>query len=73
MANDYLAQKCVMCVAPDNQRPTMDIPEMAGLLGISRGAAYLLAASDELPVRVIRLGRRRVVSRAEVHQLLHGE
>ena len=38
---------------------TIDIPECARLLGISRGMAYEMAAQGRLPV--IRLGPRRMV------------
>jgi predicted DNA-binding transcriptional regulator AlpA len=48
------------------------IPELGGLLGISVSHCYELAARDELPVPVIRLGRRRVVSRRAVEDLLGG-
>ena len=41
------------------KRLTIDIPECAKLLGISRGSAYELAAQGKLPV--IRLGARRMV------------
>ncbi|MFC1995014.1 helix-turn-helix transcriptional regulator [Chloroflexota bacterium] len=40
---------------------TMTIPEVAKALGISRGLAYELANRDELPVKVIRLGEKRMV------------
>ena len=40
---------------------TMTIPEVARVLGISRGLAYELAKRDELPVRVLRLGDKRMV------------
>ena len=49
----------------------MEVPEFAETMGISRGKAYELAARDELPVRVIRLGKRILISRAEVHDLIH--
>ncbi len=55
-----------------NERLTMNIPEYAALHGISRGLAYELAKRDELPVRVLRFGRRLCVSRAEVMRLLEG-
>jgi len=42
-------------------RLTLTITEAAGLLGISRGLAYELAARGELPV--LRLGRRMVIPR----------
>lgn len=50
---------------------TMTIPEVARVLGISRGLAYDLANRDELPVKVIRLGEKRmVVSRKALEGLL---
>ena len=50
---------------------TMTIPEVALALGISRGLAYELARRDELPVRVLRLGEKRmVVSRWALENLL---
>ena len=50
---------------------TMTIPEVARVLGISRGLAYELAKRDELPVKVIRLGgKRMVVSRKALECLL---
>jgi len=48
----------------------MTIPELAKAMGISRGLAYNLAQRDELPVPVIKLGRRMVVSRKSVDLLL---
>ncbi len=66
------SHECVVCSSPDNERATMNVPELATVLGVSRGKAYELASSDSLPVRVIRLGKRMVVSRAEVHKLIHG-
>jgi excisionase family DNA binding protein len=49
---------------------TMEIPELAKMLGIPRSTAYELARRDQLPVPVLRLGRRRKVSRAAVEELL---
>lgn len=51
---------------------TMNITEVAKVLGISRGLAYDLARRDKLPVPVIRLGRRIVLSRRSVLALLSG-
>lgn len=52
---------------------TMTIPEVARALGISRGLAYELAKRDELPVKVLRLGEKRmVVSRRALEDLLSG-
>jgi len=50
------------------ERLTIDIPECARLLGISRGTAYTLAAEGKLPT--IRLGRRLVVPRAALEKML---
>ncbi len=41
------------------ERLTLNIPECAKLLGISRGAAYDLAAQGKLPV--LYLGQKRMV------------
>ena len=52
---------------------TMTIPEVAKTLGISRGLAYELAKKDELPIKVLRLGEKRMcVSRLAVLTLLDG-
>ncbi len=56
-----------------NDRLTMTIPEYAALHGISRGLAYELAKQNALPVRVLRFGRRLLVSRAEVERVLNGD
>ena len=58
---------------PESRRQTLDIPEVARALGIDRSTAYALAKEDRLPVPVIRLGRRLVVSRAAVDRLLADE
>lgn len=44
------------------------VPRAAAMLGISRAAAYRLAAAGELPVR--RLGGRVYVVTAELQQLI---
>lgn len=51
-------------------RETVDIREVAQRLGIHRTTAYELARIDRLPVRTIRIGRRLVVSRRALDQLL---
>ena len=57
-----------------NNSLTMTIPELARALGISRGLAYELAKRDELPVKVLRLGdKRMVVSKRAIADLLSGE
>ena len=48
----------------------LSIPELARMLGISRGTCYSLARQGKLPVPLIVLGRRVVVSRRVVEALL---
>ncbi len=57
---------------PPNQpdRETVPIPQFAIEWGISRTLAYELARLDRLPVPVIRLGRRMVLSRRALDQVL---
>jgi predicted DNA-binding transcriptional regulator AlpA len=55
------------------ERRTLTIPEVATALGLGRSTAFALAKRDALPVPVIRLGRRLVVSRELVERLLAGE
>jgi len=56
---------------PDKERLTMTIPEFAAAMGCSLYLAYSLAAEDNLPVKIIRLGgNRMVVSRKAVIALL---
>lgn len=52
-------------------RQTMNLADVAKVLGISRPVAYALAQKGELPVPVIRLGRRMVVSKRAVEALLN--
>jgi excisionase family DNA binding protein len=52
------------------ERRTLSIPEVAKLLGLSRSAAYAMAADGRLPVPVIRVGTKVVVPRRAVEQLL---
>jgi len=54
-------------------RRTLTIPEVAQVLGLARSTAYAMAANDRLPLPVIRLGRRMVVSRDLLERLLAGE
>ena len=51
----------------------MSIPEFARAMGISRGLAYDLARRDALPLPVIKLGRRIVLSRKVVVALILSE
>jgi predicted DNA-binding transcriptional regulator AlpA len=63
----------IMQIAPDRERATVTIPELAREFGIARSSAYELAKRDALPVPVIRLGRRLVVSRKLMERVLAGE
>lgn len=53
-----------------NGSRTISIETAGSMLGISRPTAYKLARLDQLPTPVIRLGRRMVVSREAVEELL---
>jgi predicted DNA-binding transcriptional regulator AlpA len=56
-----------------NRRGTCTLPEFAQRYGIARSTAYDLAKRGELPIPVIALGRRRVLSRELVERLLAGD
>lgn len=56
--------------SPETERQTLKIEEAARRLGINRSTAYDLARRDKLPVPVIRLGRRMVVSRQALDAVL---
>jgi predicted DNA-binding transcriptional regulator AlpA len=56
----------------ETEKLTMTIPEFAKVFSISRGLAYDLAGRDALPVPIIRLGKRMVLSRKAVEGLLSG-
>lgn len=51
-------------------RMTMGVEEFAQVVGISKNSAYAAAKDDRLPVPVIRIGRRMLISRAAVQELL---
>ena len=51
----------------------MTIPEFCLAMKISRTFGYQLAREDKLPVPVIHIGRRLLVSRKAVDQLLESE
>jgi excisionase family DNA binding protein len=51
-------------------RRTMNLEELATSLGIGRSLVYDLARRGELPVPVLKLGRRFVVPRSAVERLL---
>jgi len=52
---------------------TVTIPEFARRFGIARSTAYALAQREALPVPVIRMGRRLVVSRKLLERVLAGQ
>ncbi len=52
----------------DSRQMVLTIEEAAHLLRISRGSAYLAARGGEIPT--IRIGRRLLVPRAKLLQLL---
>ena len=52
---------------------TQDLPVAGARLGISRNLSYELARRNEFPVPVIWLGRRLVVVRKSLDNLLSGE
>ena len=52
-----------------DERRTVDVPEAARILGISRSLAFQLARQGELP-GCIRLGNRLVVSVRELERVL---
>jgi len=54
------------------EKMTLSIPEVSDILGISRNGGYALAKRGELPVPVIKLGKRLVVSKAAIEKLLQG-
>jgi len=59
-------------VIATTEKLTLSITQTAAMLGISRGLAYSLAKSGQLP-GVIRLGGKRlVVSRVALERLLQG-
>lgn len=43
------------------------------MLGLSRNATYVAAREDRLPFRVIRIGKRMMVSRAVFDRFLDGK
>jgi hypothetical protein len=58
---------------PPVKRATATLPEFAARYGIARSTAYELAKRNQLPIPVIRLGRRMVVSRALMERVLSSE
>ncbi len=52
---------------------TYTIEEFASLLGLGRSAAYTLARTNRLPVRVIKAGKRMFIPKDAADKLLNGE
>lgn len=52
------------------ERLTLTVPEAAKLLGVSRNSAYEAIQRGEIPA--IRIGRRVVVPRARLEEMLNG-
>lgn len=52
------------------ERETVSIEAAGRILGIGRTVAYDLARKDALPVPVIRIGRRMVISKRAIDSLL---
>jgi excisionase family DNA binding protein len=55
----------------DTERRVFTIPEAGRLLGLSRSSAYDAARRGEIPT--LRIGRRVLVPRERLEQLLRGE
>ena len=53
----------------DKDKLTLSVEAAAEALGLGRAAAYLAAARGELPT--VRIGRRLLVPKAALHELLH--
>jgi excisionase family DNA binding protein len=67
--HDHEPEADVVHAAADrDQRLTISVEEAGQLLGISRGLAYALVSRGDIPS--IRLGRRIVVPRRTLDQLL---
>lgn len=56
----------------DIDRQTLNLEPVGKILGISRPKVYELARRDELPVPVIKIGRRMVVSKRALDRVLDG-
>ncbi len=60
-------------MADKEERLTVSITEAAAQLGCSRGLAYQLCKEDRFPVKVLRLGNKRmVIPRKALEELLSG-
>jgi excisionase family DNA binding protein len=61
----------IMVEKPQWARATFNLPEVAQMLGCSRSSVYRWASEGEIPT--IRIGRRVLVPREALEQLLGGE
>lgn len=57
-------------MTPPLERKTYTIDEVAALLGLSRNSTFVAAREGRLPVPVIRIGQRMMVSRAALDRFL---
>lgn len=55
---------------PPLDRRTYTIEEVAALIGLSRNSAFVAAREDRLPVPIIRIGKRMMVSRTALDRFL---
>lgn len=53
-------------------KATLTLAEVADVLGIGHSTARRLAGQDALPVRILHIGGRRVVSAVELDRYLSG-
>jgi predicted DNA-binding transcriptional regulator AlpA len=76
MSTDVCRHRLISTPAPIGELPTVGQRRTVNLettfqeLGISRRVGYELARRNQLPVPVIRIGRRMVVSREALDALL---
>lgn len=59
--------------ATDTERETVNMPTVFKVLGISRPVGYELAKRNALPVPIIRLGNRMVVSKRALDAVLDAQ
>lgn len=61
----------IRMLPPQDGCETLSLEAAGKKLGIGRGLMYQLAREDALPVPVIRIGRRMVISRRAIDDLLN--
>lgn len=59
-----------MTVSQTKPSATISVPEAGAVLGLGRGTAYELARQGEFPVRVLKIGSRYRISRADLNRYL---